>query len=157
MQAFGIESVRDMQVVGDIAQTLGLSELIGRHMDELSGGQRQRIFLGRCLVQEPAALLLDEPNTYLDLRHQVELGQLLTSLSRAKNLAILMASHDLNLAAQFADKLVLLSEGKIAAMGTPAEVLKPDLLEQVYGLPMERVDRDGSVFVFPQIRRTDER
>ena len=80
--AFGIESSRDAEIVDEISSTLALVDLLSRRMDELSGGQRQRVFLGRALVQEPAAMLLDEPSTFLDLRHQVELCQLLAKLSR---------------------------------------------------------------------------
>jgi iron complex transport system ATP-binding protein len=151
LQAFGIESTRDIEVVREVAQTLGLADLIRRPMDQLSGGQRQRVFLGRCLVQEPAVLLLDEPNTYLDLRHQVELGTLLRDLARTKNLAVLMASHDLNLSAQFAHRLILLEEGAVAADGPPNDVLRADLLSRVYGIAMERVDHDGTAHVFPSI------
>jgi iron complex transport system ATP-binding protein len=147
---FGIESPRDMEVVGEIAQTLHLADLLHRPIDELSGGQRQRVFLGRCLVQEPAVLLLDEPNTHLDLRHQVEMGRLLKDLARTKNIAVLMALHDLNLAGQFADRLVLLDQGKIAGDGSPPVVLTKETISRVYGLPMDRVDRaNGGVFVFP--------
>jgi iron complex transport system ATP-binding protein len=151
LQAFGLESPRDVQVVRDVAQTLSLTDLLNRQMDQLSGGQRQRVFLGRCLVQEPAVLLLDEPNTYLDLKHQVELGQLLRDLSRKKNLAILMASHDLNLAGQFADRIILLSDGKIAADGAAREVFRPELLTTVYGVPMQASEIAGTIRVFPTI------
>jgi iron complex transport system ATP-binding protein len=155
LQAFGIESHRDVQVVDEVARTLHLSDLLDRRMDELSGGQRQRVFLGRCLVQEPAVLLLDEPNTYLDLRHQVELGHMLKELARTKNLAVLMASHDLNLAGQFADRLILLEDGTIAADGPPGEVLRPELLTRVYGLEMKRIESpDGSVYVLPVTTKT---
>ena len=151
LRAFGLESRRDVEVVARVAQTLGLGELLDRTMDALSGGQRQRVFLGRCLAQEPRAMLLDEPNTYLDLRHQVDLGRLLTDLAHGQGLAVLMASHDLNLAGQFADRLVLLSDGHIVADGPPAVVLRPELLEQVYGLPMRRIDEAGGVYVFPLV------
>ena len=138
--AFGIESEDDLRIISQVARQLGLDDLLRRPMAELSGGQRQRVFIGRCLVQEPKALLLDEPNTFLDLRHQVELGQLLTTLSRQRGIAVLMASHDINLAAAMSDRLVLLSNGCIAASGAPAEVLRPDIFSQVYGLPMRRVE-----------------
>lgn len=85
-------------------------------------------------------LLLDEPNTHLDLRHQVDLGKLLVALAREQGLGILMASHDLNLAGAFADRIVLLAEGKVVADGSPAEVLQPAVLEPVYGVPLMRVE-----------------
>ena len=151
--AFGIESPRDTQVVEEVAATLDLRDLLSRRMDELSGGQRQRVFVGRCLVQEPAAMLLDEPSTFLDLRHQVELCQLLRRLAREKQIAILMASHDLNLAAAFSDRLMLLHEGAILATGSADDVLSPGLLQKVYGVPIERIERDGKApVVIPAIQ-----
>jgi len=138
--SFGLESEHDLQVVSQVATQLQLHDLLRRPMAELSGGQRQRVFIGRCLVQEPKALLLDEPNTYLDLRHQVELGMLLKSLSRDRGIAVLMASHDINLAAAMSDRLVLLSNGSVAANGAPAEVLRPAVFGEVYGLPLRRVE-----------------
>lgn len=139
--AFGIESSRDAQVVQQTAISLQLEDLLSRHIDELSGGQRQRVFLGRALVQEPRALLLDEPSTFLDLRHQVELLQLLRKLARERGIAILMASHDLNLAGAYADRMALLHEGKIVAEGRPDQVLDPTRLGEVYGVRMQRINR----------------
>lgn len=141
--AFGVESARDVEVVARIADMLELSSLLGRRMDEISGGQRQRVFLGRCLVQEPRGMLLDEPNTFLDLKHQVELGELLRRLVAERGMGILMASHDLNLAGMVADRVYLLSSGKVAAAGRPGEVLRPGVLEGVYGVRMEVVERAG--------------
>src|SRR5688500_9164370 len=143
--AFGLESARDEAVVREVAALLHLDEggLLARRMDQLSGGQRQRVFVGRCLAQEPRALLLDEPNTFLDLRHQVELLQLLRRLSRERGVGVLLASHDLNVAASLSDRLILLEAGAAAAAGTPGEVLDPALLERVYGVPMDRIDRGG--------------
>jgi iron complex transport system ATP-binding protein len=135
--AFGIESHRDMQVVREVSALLGLNDLLTRPMRQLSGGQRQRVFIGRCLAQEPRAMLLDEPNTFLDLKHQVELLQLLQRLSRDRSIAVLMASHDLNLAAAFADRLILLDNGSIAAAGPASQVLDPTILSRVYGLPIQ--------------------
>lgn len=150
--AFGLETSRDAQVVHDVAEMLHLSDLLDRPMDHLSGGQRQRVFLGRCLAQEPGALLLDEPTTFLDLRHQVELLQRLRQLARERSVAVLMASHDLNLAAALADRVVLLDGGAVAAQGAPADVLHPQVLSRVYGLPMQRVSgAAGGSFVFPDL------
>jgi ABC-type cobalamin/Fe3+-siderophores transport system ATPase subunit len=139
--AFGVESPRDAVVVAEVASLLHLTDLLDRHLDHLSGGQRQRVFVGRCLTQEPQALLLDEPNTFLDLRHQVELLQLLRTLSRKCGVGVLLASHDLNIAASLSDRLILLENGAVVADGKPAEVLEPDRLGRVYGVPMQRIDR----------------
>ena len=151
--AFGLESPRDAAVVREVSSLLSLDDVLDRPMDELSGGQRQRVFLGRCLTQEPAALLLDEPTTFLDLRHQVELLRLLRRLAKERSVAVLMASHDLNLAAATADRALLLDAGRVAAEGTPDAVLQPETLTRAYGLPMERATfGEGNVpFVFPAI------
>ena len=150
--AFGLESHRDQQVIADVARTLDLSNLLDRSMEQLSGGQRQRAFVGRCLAQEPAALLLDEPTTFLDLRHQVELLRLLRRLARERDVGVLMASHDLNVAATLADRLILLHAGAVAADGPPGGVMDPALLGRVYGVPMECIERpggDGAPVVVP--------
>ncbi|MCY2951529.1 MAG: ABC transporter ATP-binding protein [Planctomycetota bacterium] len=150
--AFGVESLRDAEVVGEVSQTLGLGELMNRRMEEISGGQRQRVFIGRCLIQEPAAMLLDEPNTFLDLKHQVELGELLRRLAKERGIGVLMASHDLNLAGAFADRMVLLCGGKVVKSGAVGEVLDAELLSRVYGVRMERVERaGGSPVVIPVV------
>ncbi|HEX8912495.1 MAG TPA: ABC transporter ATP-binding protein [Humisphaera sp.] len=141
--AFGVESEADAAAVERAAAELDLGDVLDRPMAELSGGQRQRVLLGRCLVQGPRAMLLDEPTTFLDLKHQVELAGLLRRLARERGIGVLMASHDLNLAASHADRLVLLDGGAVAADGPVGDVLRADLLERVYGVPMERIDRDG--------------
>ena len=140
---FGIESPRDAEVVLGVAERLNIVDLLDRPMDQISGGQRQMIFVGRALVQEPRAILLDEPSTFLDLRHQVELMSLLRQLAKERNVGVLMASHDLNLAATSADGLVLLDRGTVVADGKADEVLDPELLARVYGIEMEPVLREG--------------
>ena len=139
--AFGIESERDATVVREVAASLDLIELLDRPMDQLSGGQRQRVFVGRCLAQEPRALLLDEPGTFLDLRHHVELARLLRRLAQERGVSVLLASHDLNVAIPMSDRLLLLDKGSVAAAGEPERVLEPDLLARVYEVPMERLER----------------
>ena len=136
---FGLESRRDAAVVAGVAASLGLTGLLDRPVDRLSGGQRQRVFLGRCLAQEPSALLLDEPNTYLDLRHQVGLCRRLRELAAGRQIGVLMAVHDLTLAGLFADRVVLLAGGRVAADGTPGDVLTADAISAAYGLPLARL------------------
>jgi iron complex transport system ATP-binding protein len=103
-------------------------------VEELSGGQRQRVWIAMALAQESEVLLLDEPTTFLDVSHQVEVLDLLTDLNRAKGTTIVMVLHDLNLAARYADHLIALHEGRLHASGPPAEVLTPGLVKDVFGM-----------------------
>ncbi len=141
--AFGIESNNDLEIARQTAQRLQLQDMMNRPMDELSGGQRQRVFIGRCLCQQPQALLLDEPTTGLDLRHQAELCRLVQTLSRDNNIAILMATHDLNLAGAIADRILLLDDGAIVRQGVSSDVLHPETLHGVYGVRMHRIEAAG--------------
>ncbi len=108
-------------------------QLQSRPIDSLSGGERQRVLLARALAQTPRVLLLDEPTAHLDLMYQLEMMALVQSLAR-DGLAVVAALHDLNLAAHFCDRLILLFGGRIAAVGTPQEVLTPSTLTAVYGI-----------------------
>jgi iron complex transport system ATP-binding protein len=102
-------------------------------------------------VQEPSILFLDEPNTYLDLKHQVDLLKLLQTLAHEHGLAELMASHDINLAGAFSDQLMLLSEGRLAARGRAEEVLRPTLISQAYGLDMAQIPFSEHPLLFPKL------
>jgi len=115
----------------------GLGDLATRGVDQLSGGQLQRVWLASCLAQETGVLLLDEPTTYLDLRYQVELLDLVRDLADDASIAVGVVLHDLDQAAALADTVALLSDGRIVKTGTPSEVLTPDLLTEVYGIPVE--------------------
>ncbi|MFT2753003.1 ABC transporter ATP-binding protein [Clavibacter sp. Sh2088] len=115
----------------------GLVALADRGVDQLSGGQLQRVWLASCLAQETGVLLLDEPTTYLDLRYQVELLDLVRDLADDASIAVGVVLHDLDQAAALADTVALLSDGRIVKTGTPSEVLTPDLLTEVYGIPVE--------------------
>jgi ABC-type cobalamin/Fe3+-siderophores transport system ATPase subunit len=116
---------------------LGLAE---RRVGELSGGEAQRVLLARALCQSTPILLLDEPTAQLDLHHQMSLLELVRELAHADGLAVLIALHDLNLAARYADRVALLVSGEIKAIGKPKQVLKRKLLSQAYGWPVRVVD-----------------
>lgn len=109
-------------------------ELIERTVDELSGGQRQRVWIAMALAQETEVLLLDEPTTFLDISHQVEVLDLLTDLNRSAGTTIVMVLHDLNLAARYADHLIALHDGRLHSAGRPHEVLVPELVRDVFGM-----------------------
>ncbi|MDR2323579.1 MAG: ABC transporter ATP-binding protein [Microbacterium sp.] len=125
---------RDDEVVADALQVTGMAEFAERSIDELSGGQRQRAWVAMALAQEPDILLLDEPTTYLDLAHQVELLQLLVRLSRERGTQVVVVMHELNLATRYADHLVAMRDGRIVAEGAPADVVTVELLREVFDL-----------------------
>jgi iron complex transport system ATP-binding protein len=110
-----------------------------RRVGELSGGEQQRILLARALCQSTPILLLDEPTSHLDLQYQVNLLELIRELAKENNLAVLIALHDLNLAARYADRVALMVAGNIKAIGAPKEVLQPDLIADAYCLPVQVV------------------
>lgn len=124
----------------------GLTHLADRDADTLSGGQAQRVWLAACLAQDTDVLLLDEPTTYLDLRHQVELLDLIRDLADHHGITVGVVLHDLDQAAALADHLVLLDAGRVVAAGPPEEVLEADRLSAVYGLPIQ-VSRDPTTGV----------
>jgi iron complex transport system ATP-binding protein len=125
---------RHQKVVEETLQQTALLPLRHRLVTALSGGECQRVWLAMALAQEPALLLLDEPTTYLDIAHQLDMLELVTRLNREKNLTVLMALHDLNLATRFSHRVIVLAEGKIAAQGSPREVFTADLLSGVFGV-----------------------
>ncbi len=118
--------------------------LAARPVGELSGGERQRVVLARALAQDTPVLLLDEPTAHLDIGHQASVLGLVRSLCRTEGKAALTVGHDLTLAAQYCDRLVMLLAGAVVAEGSPAEVLQPGLLRQVYGASVEVFPHPGS-------------
>jgi iron complex transport system ATP-binding protein len=130
---FQNEGLHDLAICRWAMEKTAVIELAERRLGELSGGERQRVTIARTLAQEPQAVLLDEPTANLDIRHQMEILDLLRSLCREKNMAFLIALHDLNLAAQYCDRLVLLHQGHIRAQGKPAEVITNAIIQEVYG------------------------
>lgn len=115
----------------DATETAALAD---RHVDELSGGQRQRVWIAMALAQQTDLLLLDEPTTFLDVSHQVEVLDLLTDLNHSRGTTIVMVLHDLNLAARYADHLIALADGRLHAAGTPGDVLTEETVRAVFGL-----------------------
>jgi iron complex transport system ATP-binding protein len=127
-------SREDDRAVAAALDATDTAELAERSVDELSGGQRQRVWIAMALAQQTDVLLLDEPTTFLDVSHQVEVLDLLTDLNRARGTTIVMVLHDLNMAARYADRLVALADGRLHSVGDPADVLTEACVHEVFGL-----------------------
>jgi iron complex transport system ATP-binding protein len=131
---------RDNEIVSETLDFLGIGELAFRHFNELSGGEQQKVIVARALAQQPQILLLDEPTSSLDIRHQMEILCLLRSLIQSRERSVVVSIHDLNLASRFSDKMVLLKKGEIFAAGSPEDVLTEANIETVYGIKCRVLD-----------------
>lgn len=143
------ETPHDRAVVGAVLSRLELDGLAQRSVHTLSGGERQRAVVARALVQEAPLLVLDEPTTGLDLRHQLEVLEVVAEERRSRHIAVVSTLHDLTLAGRFADRLCLLDAGRIVRCGAPAEVLTEATLRTHYGVEVTVVDVDGTPVVVP--------
>ena len=137
------ESDEDCLLAGNALAQVGADALRDRWMDRLSGGEKQRVILARALAQQPSLLLLDEPTQHLDIGGKVELLRRLRKLADGNRYTVLVVTHELDLAAEFADRVVLLRNGKCLRVGTPAEVYEPALLSEVFDAPIEVEMRAG--------------
>ena len=141
----------DERAVSHALAATDISDLAGVPLEDLSGGQRQRAWISMTLAQETELLLLDEPTTYLDLAHQVEVLELVQRLNRELGRTVVMVLHDISLAARYSDRIVAMRDGRIVACGTPAEVITPKLLWDVFGLKAQVIAEptDGRPHVVP--------
>ena len=139
-RAFGFDSASDIELALAALRDTDAAQFATRRFNQLSSGERQRVVLARALAQQPQMLLLDEPTANADLAHQVALLAHVQRLTRARNLGALLVTHEINLAAEFADRVALLHAGQLAACGTPAEVLTEARLTEVFATPL-LVDR----------------
>lgn len=138
---------RDKQLVFDLLKQLDLEAFAFRMLGEMSGGERQRVLIARALAQTPKALLLDEPTASLDLRHQMKTLELIRKLTREQRLSILFSVHDLNLAAMYCDRVILLQGGMVRCMGSKEEVLTTEQIRAAYGVETQVVLENGRLFV----------
>ncbi|BAJ27097.1 MULTISPECIES: ABC transporter ATP-binding protein [Kitasatospora] len=148
-------SAADQAAVEEALRRTGTDALRDRPVDQLSGGQRQRAWIALALAQDTDLLLLDEPTTFLDLRHQLDVLDLVTDLHRDAGRTVVMVLHDLGQAARYADHLVVLRDGELAAAGPPGEVLTAELVERVFEVPCRIVPdpETGTPLVVPLARR----
>lgn len=133
----------DERAIAIATERASIAALLGRRTDELSGGEWQRVRIARALAQQGDALVLDEPTSFLDIAHEMQIFQLAAALASG-GMAVVIVSHQLNLVARFADRMIMLHRGRVVASGTPVDVMRGDLLERVYNWPVV-VTRDPAV------------
>jgi len=142
-------SEKDTEMVLEMLQMLNIEEFAMRDINELSGGQQQKVFIARALTQEPDVLLLDEPTSNLDIRHQLEVMDIIKNIVREKEISAIMAIHDLNLASRYADRIVMMHSGEIFSAGDPVSALTPENIEHVYGVEVKVSNHDGRPYIVP--------
>ena len=142
-------SDQDKETVFAVLTLMGLEDIAFRTFNELSGGERQKVLVARALCQEPEVLLLDEPTSNLDLRHQLEVLSIIVNLVKGRGISAVMAIHDLNLASRFSDNLVMLKDGMIYAIGEVREILNSKNIREVYGVDTTINNDSGRPYVIP--------
>lgn len=148
----------DQRAVADAMAATGVTALAGRPVDELSGGQRQRVWVAMVLAQQTPLVLLDEPTTFLDIAHQIELLDLFAELNAEQGRTIVAVLHDLNHACRFADRIIAMKAGAIVAQGDPDDVITAELVEEVYGLKCQIIEdpQTGTPLVVPRASARDK-
>ncbi len=151
---FGRWTSADDEAVAEALQATGCAELADRPVDELSGGQRQRVWIAMALAQRTDILLLDEPTTFLDVTHQIDVLDLVLDLNRERGTTVVMVLHDLNLAARYADRLFAVKDGRLVAQGAPRDVVTSEVVQEVFGLDCMVIEDpvSGTPLVLPRGR-----
>ena len=143
------ENEDDIKKVCAVMDGLGIAHLSSKCLNELSGGQKQMVSVAQVLVREPNYILMDEPTNNLDLRHQFEMFDVIRDISKRQGINILVALHDLNLAARYCDKIVMLDAGRVSSQGSPVDVLTPESIRDIYGVNVRVYEDDGRICVVP--------
>lgn len=146
---FAYESADDFRHAERALGLCDAAHLRDRYLDQMSGGERKRVLLARVLAGEPRLILLDEPLASLDIAHVQQFSILLRDISRRTGAAILFASHDLNWAAAYSDRMLLMRDGSLAVDGTPDEVMRPEPMRRIFGIDARRVEVDGRGWIVP--------
>ena len=142
-------SEKDQEKVSEILKLLGIEEFAMRDFNEISGGQQQKVLIARALAQEADILLLDEPTSNLDIRHQLDVMEIIKKLVVEKGISAIMAVHDLNLASRYADRVIMMHRGSIFSAGNPASVLIPENIKHVYGVEAVVRNENGRPYIVP--------
>jgi len=152
LSPLAFEGETDYQIAEDAMKQTQVLEFANRSFNEISGGEKQRVMIASAISQKPEIMLLDEPTSALDIKYQIEVLNILKRLNEDENKSLILAMHDLHLASKFCKRLVLLKAGQVFCEGTPAEVLKKEILEEVYEVRVKIFtdDEDGSLLVVPE-------
>ena len=142
-------SKKDLKVVADVLRSMDLEDVALRDFDRLSGGQKQKVLLARAFAQDTDYLLLDEPTSNLDLRHQMEVMEMISGMVKEKGMAAMLAMHDLNLASRFSDTIMMLNAGKIFCTGEPSQVITVENIRSVYGVEVTISSSNGHPYILP--------
>ncbi|MDD1728757.1 MAG: ABC transporter ATP-binding protein [Methanospirillum sp.] len=140
---------KDLQIVQNAMEKVQISSMAEKLLTELSGGERQRVFIARALAQEPRIFLFDEPTSALDIRHQIEVFSMIREISQNQGRSVLVAVHDLNFAYHYANRVMLIDEGKIMSIGSAEEVMTEENIRSVYGVSMQLVNSRNDTFLLP--------
>jgi len=147
----GLEGARDVAIAERVMAETGILDLAARRITELSGGERQRVIVARALAQEPSILLLDEPTTHLDIRHAIEILELVATVNRTRGVTVVAVLHDLTSAAMYFDRIAFLREGAIVADGPPRTTITPETIDRVFDAKVQvDVDLDGIPAIRPR-------
>ena len=150
LNRFGKLTHEDQDRIGEAITLTELESFANKEAANLSGGEQQRIVLARALAQNTPVLILDEPTVYLDLYYQIHLLELVREIMERRSLTVIATLHDLNQAARYADRIALLSEGKITHIGSPRETLQTEILSEIYRIPLRVIhEGDGEIFILP--------
>ncbi len=150
LSRFAAPSRTDIQAISYAMGIMDVDSYSETHFNNLSGGEKQRVMLAMALAQEPEILLLDEPTSHLDIGHSSQLMKILTELNRERKLTILLISHDINIAARYSSRIILMKSGRIMRDGDVGHVLEPDLIESAYDCKVKILDNgDGGRFIMP--------
>ncbi|BBO91303.1 ABC transporter ATP-binding protein [Desulfosarcina ovata] len=142
-------SEKDLEAVANVLKSLNLENIALRDFDQLSGGQKQKVLLARAVAQETDYLLMDEPTSNLDLKHQMEVLEMVSGMVKKSGVAAMLAMHDLNLAARFSDRIVMLNKGRIFCSGRPRQVMTAQNIRSIYGVEATINETNGHPHILP--------
>ncbi len=151
------QTSKDKEIVDWALHVTNMESMAYRLLPSLSGGERQRAWISMAIAQQPNILLLDEPTTYLDIAHQLEIMELIQELNRSQNMTIIMVLHDINQAAEYSDELFVMQQGEIQYTGTPQEVLTQKMFQQVFRIDVDLHENEGIPFYKPKRKNRREK